>query len=386
MKDLLEISCGLDVHKEKIVACILTGPLGKPTRSEIREFSTLIPDMIALRNWIVSKNCHHVAMESTGIYWMPIYEILEDAFSGDISTLLRAGLLNGSFIPEKRIREFRDLNRYRKSVIRDITSQKNRIEKFLQSSGFRLSSFISDIFGASGRNIILHLIEHGQIDKTALDSCLKTKTRNRIDEILMSVNGTLSEHQKAFLRILMTHYDSLKKHLAEIETSLEEDMAPFALQVEQLNSIYGISTTASCAIIAEIGIDMKPFKTAEHICSWAGLCSGNNESAEKRKSTSVTKGNPYIKSMLCEIAWVIAGKRNTYLSAWYWRIKQKKGAKKAIVALARKLLVIIYTMLKQGTLFDESCFETRRKHCEQKQLSRYIRELEKHGYHVEAQS
>lgn len=379
MKDLLEISCGLDVHKEKIVACILTGPLGKPTRSEIREFSTLIPDMIALRHWIVSKNCHHVAMESTGIYWMPIYEILEDAFSGDItllvvnarhtknvpgkktdmrdsewiSTLLRAGLLNGSFIPEKRIREFRDLNRYRKSVIRDITSQKNRIEKFLQSSGFRLSSFISDIFGASGRNIILHLIEHGQIDKTALDSCRKTKTRNRIDEI---------------------------------ETSLEEDMAPFALQVEQLNSIYGISTTASCAIIAEIGIDMKPFKTAEHICSWAGLCPGNNESAGKRKSTSVTKGNPYIKSMLCEIAWVIAGKRNTYLSAWYWRIKQKKGAKKAIVALARKLLVIIYTMLKQGTLFDESCFETRRKHCEQKQLSRYIRELEKHGYHVEAQS
>ena len=167
--------------------------------------------------------------------------------------------MNGSFIPEKRIREFRDLNRYRKSVIRDITSQKNRIEKFLQSSGFRLSSFISDIFGASGRNIILHLIEHGQIDKTALDSCLKTKTRNRIDEILMSVNGTLSEHQKAFLRILMTHYDSLKKHLAEIETSLEEDMAPFALQVEQLNSIYGISITASCAIIAEIGIDMDTY-------------------------------------------------------------------------------------------------------------------------------
>ena len=246
---------GLDVHKEKIVACILTGPLGKPTRSEIREFTTLIPDMIALRDWIVSQNCHHVAMESTGIYWMPIYEILEDAFSGDItllvvnarhmknvsgkktdmrdsewiSTLLRAGLLNGSFIPEKRIREFRDLNRYRKSVIRNITSQKNRIEKFLQSSGFRLSSFISEIFGASGRNIILHLMEHGQIDKATLDSCLKTKTRNRIGEILMSVNGTLSEHQKTFLKILMTHYNSLKEHLTEVETNLEEDMAPFTL-------------------------------------------------------------------------------------------------------------------------------------------------------------
>jgi transposase len=412
MKDLLEISCGLDVHKEKIVACILTGPLGKPTHSEIREFSTLIPDMVSLREWIVSQNCHHVAMESTGIYWIPIYEILEDAFSGDItllvvnarhmknvpgkktdmrdsewiSTLLRAGLLNGSFIPEKKIREFRDLNRYRKSIIRDITSQKNRIEKFLQSSGFRLSSFISDIFGASGRNIILHLIEHGQIDRTSLTSCLKTKTRNRTDEILMSVNGTLSGHQKSFLKILMDHYDSLKEHLNEIEEALQQDMEPFISQIEQLNSIYGISTTASCAIIAEIGIDMTQFKTAEHICSWAGLCPGNNESAGKRKSTSVTKGNPYVKSMLCEIAWVIAGKRNTYLSAWYWRIKQKKGSKKAIIALARKLLVIIYTMLKQGTLFDESCFEVRRKKCEQKQLSHYIKELEKHGYHVENQN
>lgn len=191
----------------------------------------------------------------------------------------------------------------------------------------------------------------------------------------MSVNETLSDHQKAFLQILMSHYESLKEHLHEIETDLEEDMTPFAMQIEQLNSIYGISTTAPCAIIVEIGIDMKPFKTAEHICSWSGLCPGNNESAGKRKSTSVTKGNPYIKSMLCEIAWVITRKRNTYLSAWYWRIKQKKGAKKAIVVLARKLLVIIYTMLKQGTLFNESCFETRRKSCEQKQIFRYIREL-----------
>lgn len=412
MKDLLEICCGLDVHKDKIVACILTGPLGQPTNSQIREFTTLIPDMAALRDWIVSSGCHHVAMESTGIYWQPIYEVLEDAFSGDITllvvnarhmknvpgkktdmrdsewiaTLLRAGLLNGSFIPDKNIREFRHLNRYRKSIIRDITSQKNRIEKFLQSSGFRLSSFISDIFGASGRNIITHLMEHGGIDKNVLDSCLKTKTRNRINEILIAVNGTLSKHQRDFLKMLMGHYDSLKLHLSEIEAALVAEMAPFTLHVKQISSIYGIGTTASSAIIAEIGIDMTPFKTAEHICLWAGLCPGNNESAGKRKSTSITKGNPYIKSMLCEIAWVIAGKRNTYLSAWYWRIKQKKGAKKAIVALARKLLVIIYTMLKQGTLFDESCFETRRKKCEQKQLSRYIRELEKHGYHVESQS
>jgi transposase len=158
------------------------------------------------------------------------------------------------------------------------------LEKFLQSSGFRLSTFISDIFGASGRNIIHHLTQHGCIDRESLDE--KTKTRNHIDEILVAVNGTLSKYQQDFLKMLMDHYDSLKSHLTEIEVALEKTMAPFALQVEQLSSIYGINTTASCAIIAEIGNDMSHFKTAEHICSWAGLCPGNNESAGKRKSTS----------------------------------------------------------------------------------------------------
>jgi len=412
MKDLLEISCGLDVHKEKIVACILTGPIGEKTSSDIREFTTLASDLCNLREWIIKSGCRHVAMESTGIYWIPVYEVLETAYNGDItllvvnarhmknvpgkktdmrdaewiSTLLRAGLLSASFVPDKNIREFRDLNRYRKSIIRDVTKQKNRIEKFLQASGFRLSSFISDVFGTSGMNIIRHLIEHGSIDKDGLDKCLKTKTRKRIDEILMSVNGSLSLHQRSFLNILLEHLETLRKHLSEVESSIQQEMEPFALQVEQLNSIYGLGYIASCAIIAEIGVDMSAFKTAEHICSWAGLSPGNNESAGKRKSTSVTKGNPYIKTMLCESAWVIAGKRKTYLSGWYWRIKQKKGAKKAIIALARKLLVIIYTMLKQGTLFDESCFEARRISCEEKQLNHYKRELEKHGYHIEAAS
>lgn len=177
-------------------------------------------------------------------------------------------------------------------------------------------------------------------DRESLDFCLKTKIRNHINEILVAVNGTLSKIQLNFLEMLMDYYDSLKSHLAEIETALEKTKAPFSLHIEQLSCVYGINTTAFCAIIAEISTDMIHYKIADHICSWAGLCPGNNESAGKRKSTSITKGNPYIKSMFCKIAWVIAGKRNTYLSAWYWRIKQKKGAKKAIVALARKLLVI----------------------------------------------
>lgn len=410
MNDLLERSCGLDVHKDIIVACILNGPVGKPGKSEIREFSTLIPGMQDLKEWIVSEDCHFVAMESTGIYWQPIYEVLEDSFNGDISllvvnarhmknvpgkktdmrdaewiaTLLRAGLLNGSFIPDKEIREFRHLTRYRKSVVHDTTSQKNRIEKFLQSSGFRLSTFISDIFGASGRNIIKHLIEHGRIDKEHLNECLKTKTRHKINEIMIAVNGTLSIHQRNFLKMLVSHLDVLNSHLKDVEQSIDAEIKHFSAQMVIVSSIPGIGETAAASIIAEIGIDMSRFKTAEHICSWAGLSPGNNESAGKKKRTSVTKGNPYIKSMLCEVAWVIAGKRNTYLSTWYWRLKQNKGSKKAIIALARKLLVIIYTMLKSGTLYNESNFEQRRQSCEQKRVSRYVFELKKLGFNIEA--
>lgn len=308
MNDLLERCCGLDVHKDIIVACILEGKLGKTAKSEIREFSTLNPDMQKLKDWIVSSNCHFVAMESTGIYWQPIYEILEDAFNGNISvlvvnarhmknvpgkktdmrdaewiaTLLRAGLLNGSFIPDKNIREFRRLTRYRKSISRDIASQKNRIEKFLQSTGFRLSSFISDIFGASGRNIMDYLIQHGQISIEVLDTCLKTKTRHKINNIMIAVNGTLSDQQKMFLKMLLSHLDMQYQHLTEIENVINNYVKEFSSAMKLLTSIPGISDTAAASIIAEIGTDMSKFKTAEHICSWAGLSPGNNESAGKK--------------------------------------------------------------------------------------------------------
>ena len=408
MKDLLELCCGLDVHKDKIVACILSGPIGKTATSEIKEFSTITSDLIRLRDWIASTGCRHVAMESTGIYWVALYEILEESSPGIsllvvnarhmknvpgkktdmrdaewIATLLRAGLLNASFIPEKSIRELRHLTRYRKSIVHDITSQKNRVEKFLQSSGFRLSTFVSDIFGVTGRGIIEHLINNGSIDRETLLRCLKTKTRGRINEIMSAVSGSLTVHQRGFLRLMIEHYDTLRYHLAEIETAILNEASPKECQVNQLISIPGISATASVAIIAEIGTDMSHFRTAEHICSWAGLSPGNNESAGKRKSTAITKGNPYVKSMLCEVAWVIAGKRNTYLSTWYWKLKQKKGAKKAIIALARKLLVIIYTMLKNGTSYDESCFEARRQKQEQSRTSHYVQELVKRGYKIE---
>lgn len=408
MQDILTCAMGLDVHRDTIVACLAKGEIGNDPEIEIRSFSTLIPEMKKLRDWVIESDCHHVAMESTGIYWQPIYEMLEPCFDGGINilvvnarhmknvpgrktdmrdaqwiaTLLRAGLLKGSFIPDKAFRELRHLTRYRKSIVHDITAQKNRIDKFLQSSGFRFTAFLSDTFGASGRNIIRYLIQNGSIDREALDKCLKTQTRKRIDQILVALNGSLSIHQRSFLAMSFSHLETLEAHRKAIEGAIANEILKHSEALNLLCSIPGIDVTAAAAIIAEIGTDMSAFPDSQHICSWAGLSPGNNESAGKRKSAHINKGNPYLKSMLCEIGWVISGKRTLYLSGWYWRIKQRKGAKRATIALARKLLSLIYTMLKTGEPYNEDCFEQRRKRCERKRAHRMVNELQKLGYMV----
>ncbi|MEA4845751.1 MAG: IS110 family transposase [Clostridiaceae bacterium] len=410
MQDILNCAMGLDVHRDTIVACLAKGNLGAEPEIEIRSFSTLIPEMQKLRDWVLETDCHHVAMESTGIYWQPIYEMLEVCFGGEINilvvnarhmknvpgrktdmrdaqwiaTLLRAGLLKGSFIPDKAFRELRHLTRYRKSVVHDITAQKNRIDKFLQSSGFRFTAFLSDAFGASGQNIIRHLIQNGSIDREALDKCLKTKTRNRIDEILVALNGSLSMHQRGFLSMAFHHLEQLEAHRSEVEDAIATEILKHSEALNLLCSIPGIDVTAAASIIAEIGTDMSAFPDSQHICSWAGLSPGNNESAGKRKSAHINKGNPYLKSMLCEVGWIISGKRTLYLSGWYWRVKQRKGAKRATVAMARKLLTLIYTMLKTGEPYNEDCFEQRRKRSERKRANRMVNELQKLGYLVVA--
>ena len=408
MEDILTCTMGLDVHRDVIVACLIKGELNQKPEVEIRNFNTLRPDMENLKKWVLEQECKNVAMESTGIYWQPIYEILEDCFDGEINvlvvnarhmknvpskktdmrdsqwiaTLLRAGLLRGSFIPEKSFRELRHLTRYRKSIIRDITSQKNRIDKLLQSSGFRLTAFMSDIFGASGRNIIRHLFTYRSITKEDLDKCLKTKTRAKIDQILVAVNGSLSKHQQNFLKLMFEHLEQIEAHKKVIETSIDNEITNHSQALSLLCSIPGIDVTAASAIIAEIGTNMKFFPTSEHICSWAGLSPGNNESAGKRKSCHITKENPYLKSMLCKIAWVVAEKQNTYLANWYWRLKSQKGTKRATIALARKILVVIFNMLKNLVPYDDSTYEILRLKCEKRKANRFINELTRLGYLV----
>ncbi len=409
MEAILEICCGLDVHRDNIVACLTKGALNCKPTSEIRKFSALRHGLKTLVKWLEKENCHHVAMESTGVYWKPVYTELEDTFEGNIeillvnaqkiknvpgrktdvkdsewiASLLRSGLLTGSFIPEKEVRELRELTRYRKSIVHQVSSQKNRIEKFLQSSGFKLSSFMSDVFGASGRLVINYLIEHGMVTIKELEFLLKGTLRKKKSEIALAVNGDLNEHGRNFLSMQMRHLVQLEGSVKELDNSIDKYLDIFKEASETLYGIPGISKVAAAAIIGEIGTDMSKFPDAKHISSWAGLSPGCNESAGKTKATKTRHGNPHIKSILCEVAWSVTRIRKTYLSNWYWKVKQRRGAKKAVIGLARKILVTIYTLLSEKQSFNEGQYKKIKMDREKQREIRLIQELKKRGYIVQ---
>jgi transposase len=316
MQTILHNCCGLDVHKNSIVACIIKTSNNSVDNhnnneviKEIREFGTIPDELKKLRKWIDSRNCQHVAMESTGVYWLPIYEVLENAIDGKIeilvvnarhmknvpgkktdikdaewiASLLRAGLLRGSFVPSKEVREFRQLTRYRKNIVHDICKQKNRIEKTLQMACVKLSSFLTDIFGVSGRNLINILIVKGRLSKKDVENYTKCISEEKKMEIKRCVNVHLSDHQRNVLKMQITLLDELLAHLESVEHSIADFVESNQEDIERLETIPGIGTTAASAIIAEIGTDMSKFSTSEHISSWAGLAPGNNESAGKKK-------------------------------------------------------------------------------------------------------
>lgn len=410
MEDILECCCGLDIHKESIVACILKGPIGSKLKpeSEIKEFGTRLTELLALRKWLEEQDCRYVAMESTGIYWNPVYAVLEASLLDEmnllvvnarhmrnvpgkktdmrdaewIATLLRAGLLRGSFVPEQDIRDLRQFTRYRKALIRDITSQKNRIEKLLRSSGFQLSTFLTDIFGSSGMAVMEQLVQVGSITSQSLEACLKGRTRQRAGDILASLNGILSMPQRQLLKLQLAHLRDLQDNLHEVEAQIRSDFTQFERSLQLLDSIPGIDFTSAYAILAEVGQNMSAFPTAQHICSWAGLAPGSHESAGKKKKQRVTPGNNYLKTILCEVAWVNAMHKEQYLSTWYWRLKQRTDARRAIVALARKILVIIYAMFKSDQPYNEQKFVERKEAVDKKRISRMLNELSKLGYAV----
>ena len=318
MEAVLERCCGLDVHRDNVVACILKGTNEQKPERIIKTFSSLPDGLQKLRTWLEEENCRHAAMESTGVYWQPVYNVLEEAFDGTmialvvnarhmrnvpgkktdmkdaewIAQLLRSGLLDASFIPSRPVRELRELTRYRKTMVEEIASQKNRVEKFLQSAGFKLSTFCSDVFGVSGKAILEHLAKCGSITPSRVEMLLKGRLIAKRDEIALATSGSLTELQQDFLGMLLKHLYQLESNIPEIDQKINQVASKFQQQLEQLDSIPGIDKVAAQAVLAEIGTDMSKFKTAAHLCSWAGLSPGNNESAGQKSPFAPPRETP----------------------------------------------------------------------------------------------
>ncbi|GEN36858.1 IS110 family transposase [Aneurinibacillus danicus] len=395
--------CGLDVHKKNVVACIIT-PEGK----EIRTFSTMTDDLLALVDWIKEKGCTHVAMESTASFWKPVYNLLElegmqtlvvnarhmknvpgrktDVKDAEwIAGLLRHGLLQGSYIPSRDQRELRELIRYRRSLIDERAREANRIQKVLEGANIKLSSVATDVLGKSGR-AMLEAIIAGEEDPEILSELAQRKLKQKKAELKRALNGLIGPHQKLMLKTQLRHIDFLDAEIARLDEEVKARMLPFEEDLERLDTIPGVGRRTAEQILAEVGHTMDPFPSAAHLCSWAGLAPGNNESAGKRKSGRTRKGNQKLRSALVEAARAAARTKNTYLSSQYHRIAARRGANRAAVAVAHSILTIVFHILKRKQPYIElgpTYYEERKRDAVIKQS---VKKLESLGYKVTVES
>jgi transposase len=364
----------LDVHKKTVVACIRRlGPEGQP-EEQVRTFGTMTGDLLELADWLATHGVTTIAIESTGVYWKPVYYILEDLFpvmlvnaqhikqvpgrKTDvkdcqwIAELLQYGLLHPSFVPPTEIRELRDLTRQRAQLVSARTAVSNRIQKVLEDANIKLSSVASDVLGVSGRAMIAALIG-GESDPEQLAELARRRLRGKIPQLQRALQGRVSDHHRFLLRMLMDDVRHLDQQIEQFNERMDAVMTPFSQAVDRLMTIPGVNRRAAEVIVAEIGTDMSRFPTAGHLSSWAGMCSGNHESAGKRRSGRTTKGDRWLRQTLVQVAWAASHTKQTFLAATYHRWVKRMGKKRALVALGHKILVLIYELLKDRTTYQE---------------------------------
>lgn len=399
MEVLYPRCCGLDVHQKTVVACVMT-PEGKETRT----FKTMTGELLELADWLAAKGTTHVAMESTGVYWRPVYNLLEPlgftllvvnaqhikAVPGRktdmkdaewMAQLLRHGLLRGSFIPNRVQRELRELTRYRRSLVRQRAQVVNRIQKVLEGANIKLSSVASNVVGVSGR-AMLEAIIRGVEDCQVLAALAKGRLRSKRPALEEALRGFVGPHQRLLLQSQLRHLDFLDEEIARINKEIAERMCPFEESLERLDGIPGMGRRTAEEVLSEIGGDVSRFPTAAQLASWAKVCPGNNESAGKRKSARTGHGNLWLRDTLVEAAWAAARTRGTYLAAQYHRLAARRGAKRAIIAVAHTILVIVYSLLRNGSNYQDlgPNYFDERDH--RSTLRRSVQRIERLGYQV----
>jgi transposase len=399
MDIIIERGCGLDVHKKSIAACIM----GTGLKKEIRTYGTMTNDLLRIKAWLKENGITHVVMESTGVYWKPVFNILEDTFevilanarhiknvpgrktdvqdSEWLCKLLRSGLVRGSFIPPIEIRELRDMTRYKRKLIQATTAEKQRIEKILEDANIKLSSVASNIFGVSGSKIIEELMQ-GKLQPEEMAELSKGRLRRRKEELKEALVGNMQVHHKFMIKTSMDHIRAMEERLSFLEHKIQEKIERgFKEEYALLQTIPGVKENAS-VIIAEMGVNMDLFPTENHLSSWAGMSPGNNESAGKKKPGTTTHGNKFLKTMLTEFAWSAAKTKDTYLRAKYQSLVGRRGKKKALVAVGHKILIICYHILKYKVPYRElgaTYLDVRKK---DRITKSYIKRLNSLGYIV----
>jgi len=396
--------CGLDVHKDTVVACVRLVIDGK-TAKEVRTFSTTTADLIALSQWLSENKCTHIAMESTGVYWKPVWHILadgefelvlanaahikgvpgrkSDVKDADwVSDLLAHGLIRASFVPDSPTQEMRTLMRTRKQLSREQARHILRIQKTLEDANIKLDSVISDLMGVSGRKMIEALIA-GQRDPAKLARLADPRVQASQETLRQALSGRVTRQHRFLLRLHLDQINGLDVAIAKIDREVEAAIAPFRTAVEQLSSVPGVKNLAALQILSEIGTDMSRFPSDANLVSWACICPRSDESAGKRRSTRISKGSPWLKTVLVQSAHSAVRMKGTYFQALFHRIRSRRGVKKAIVAVAASMLTAIYHMLKDGTMFQDlgtAHFDRRTK---EQQKNRLVKRLAELGYAVE---
>jgi transposase len=395
---------GLDVHKDSVVACVRHMVDGTVKR-EVRSFQTTTKDLMALSEWLSAEGCTHIVMEATGVYWKPVWHILADGEFALVlanaahvknvpgrktdvndatwlAELMAHGLVRGSFVPDEQTQEMRTLLRTRKQLVRERSRHIQRLQKALEDANIKLDSVISDILGLSGRRMIEALIA-GETDPNALAALAHRRIKASPAELEAALRGRVTRHHRFLLGLHLQQIDAIDAAIDQIDPEVDALVEPFRTAVQLLTTIPGIDELSACVILAEIGRDMSRFPTAGHLISWAGLCPKNDESAGKRRSTRMRKGAPWLKTTLVQCAWAAARRKASYLQAQFHRIRARRGAKKAIGAVAASILTAAYHMLKHGALYEDLGPAHFDKRAQAKQVHRLIDRLRNLGFAVQ---
>ena len=403
MEVLYACCCGIDVHAKMLVACVL-----KQGQKDVRTFSTMTEDLLRLLDWLTHVGCTHVAIESTGVYWRPVFNILEGAVDVMLTNardakgykarktdvidaewladLLRHGLLKPSFIPPLPIRELRDLTRYRESLVREQTALANRIQKLIESANVKLGQVASDALGASGKRM-LRALATGQTDAEQMSHLAQGVLKRKQPQLQQALEGRFTQAQRWILTELLDQYDqgevALQRVAERIRQEVDKRADPFVPEaIKLLDTIPGVGETVAQIMVAEVGVDMEQFPSADHLASWAGMCPGNNESAGKRRSGKTTKGSRYLRAALVQATWAASHQKETYLAAQYKRLVKRMGKKKALIAVGHSILVIAYHVLQNRTPYQDLGGDYFARRNVDKQRKRLVRQLESLGVKV----